>query len=431
MQKRITMICSFIIIFLLNIGIVQGKSPIIVDKGVVGTKYTVFFENQTAYLSRDGSEAIPISSNTTISKPGNYFLWLTNDKYSQGITFTLAANKDSNEWVINKEEEIEEILKYTMENFKTNITIKFNYGNFNIDELNNIFFKYANQLEEKYPKISFESIGVASRQGEKPLVKVQLAYVDKDINLLKYQDKWINKEVIRLINEKIDPAMVDYEREFGFYTYLIENTRYSDKIVGGQRQVIDTPMTHTIYGALKEGVAVCDGYAKSLMYLLNAVGVPTKMVTGEGEGIPHAWNMVKIQNQNYHVDSTWGDKGNDQIGGFYDYFNETDDYIAKTHLWDKKSYPKCYDTAYSFSYIPLELKNVYKVKNTKEWQQTLEQFAREDPSQSSIIFYDENKYKWEIDKLVNELCNCLDAQIQYQVIKKYNNVIISFRQVEK
>ncbi len=67
-----------------------------------------------------------------------------------------------------------------------------------------------------------------------------------------------------------------------------------------------------IYGALHDGKAVCEGYARAYKYLMEKVGVPCVLVSGtatnsEGKTESHAWNYVQIDNEWYAVDVTWDD----------------------------------------------------------------------------------------------------------------------------
>ena len=64
-------------------------------------------------------------------------------------------------------------------------------------------------------------------------------------------------------------------------------------------------VSHSAYGALTKGVAVCQGYALAYKLLLTRAGVPCVFVTSTS--MNHAWNMVQIDGGWYHVDSTWDD----------------------------------------------------------------------------------------------------------------------------
>ena len=60
-----------------------------------------------------------------------------------------------------------------------------------------------------------------------------------------------------------------------------------------------------IYGALVGGLAVCEGYTKAYIYLLQKVGIKSEICASDS--MNHAWNIVYIDDIPYHVDVTWDD----------------------------------------------------------------------------------------------------------------------------
>ena len=98
------------------------------------------------------------------------------------------------------------------------------------------------------------------------------------------------------------------------------------------------PITHTAYGALKDGVAVCEGYACAAMLMLRALGIPCDLEVGTcigGGG--HGWNLVQLDGQWYQLDVTW----NDGSSSREDYLLVNDDYMRKSRTWDYGNYPAC------------------------------------------------------------------------------------------
>lgn len=88
------------------------------------------------------------------------------------------------------------------------------------------------------------------------------------------------------------------------HDYIISNTKYD--------QDMDNNNIYTAYGALKERIAVCEGYAKAFKYILDDLGIPCVIACGvarnsNGETESHAWNYVKIDGGWYAVDCTWDD----------------------------------------------------------------------------------------------------------------------------
>ena len=104
----------------------------------------------------------------------------------------------------------------------------------------------------------------------------------------------LREEIAAAAEDIIFPlrGQTDYEKVKGIYEYLIHNTEY------------DLSCTdQSLIQVLLEGRGVCAGYARSMQYLLRELGVETLYV-GNDE---HAWNIVRIDGEYYHVDATQGD----------------------------------------------------------------------------------------------------------------------------
>ena len=88
------------------------------------------------------------------------------------------------------------------------------------------------------------------------------------------------------------------------HDYLVEHISYDTSL--------SRPYIYNIYGAMVQNVCVCEGYARSMKYLLDSINVECTMVIGKGtnsEGITenHAWNYVRLNNTWYAIDATWDD----------------------------------------------------------------------------------------------------------------------------
>ena len=62
---------------------------------------------------------------------------------------------------------------------------------------------------------------------------------------------------------------------------------------------------YTAYGALCTGKAVCQGYAVLFYRLCKEAGLSVRIISGTGNGGPHAWSIVRIGSKYYNVDCTW------------------------------------------------------------------------------------------------------------------------------
>lgn len=118
--------------------------------------------------------------------------------------------------------------------------------------------------------------------------------------------------------------------------------------------------THNIYGALIEKNVVCEGYARSFKYILDALNIPCVLVSGNatnsaGETESHMWNYVQINGNWYGVDVTWDDPI--IIGGISSK-SIHHDYLCKGSITFNKSHVisnRISDTGMAFSYPELNI----------------------------------------------------------------------------
>lgn len=103
----------------------------------------------------------------------------------------------------------------------------------------------------------------------------------------------------------IKPSYNDEEKALVFHDAILENCAYDTAAE-------PRALSYTAYGALVNGVAVCQGYSLAYAYLLEQVGIQAVMVSSES--MVHAWNMVLIDGSYYHVDLTWDDFLNTRLG---------------------------------------------------------------------------------------------------------------------
>lgn len=151
------------------------------------------------------------------------------------------------------------------------------------------------------------------------------------------------KEAKKIIAQ-LSPEMDDYEKLKFFHDYLILNCKTDTTYA----------FADTVYGALVEKRALCEGYSKAFAYLCNLAGIENTIITGETY-VPHMWNMVKLGGNWYHVDVTW-DKPDDQLHEvfpgvvLYQYFMVTDAVMRNTHIIDNSVYvpPQAFGTSENY-----------------------------------------------------------------------------------
>ena len=97
---------------------------------------------------------------------------------------------------------------------------------------------------------------------------------------------------------------------------------------------------YTPYSILFNGEGVCEGYALTTLLLLDAAGIEARYISGEVPSGLHAWNLVRVNNEWYHLDTTWNDPVPNQPGnGRDDYFLVSDATLRADHKWEPGHYP--------------------------------------------------------------------------------------------
>ena len=103
---------------------------------------------------------------------------------------------------------------------------------------------------------------------------------------------------------------------------------------------------HSAYGALFAGQAVCDGYAEAFLLLCKCAEIPCIFVTGTAAGQAHAWNLVQLGGQWYHVDCAW-----DDLRQEHGYFLRDDAFMQRDHAWDRSAFPAANGDRFSYQSI--------------------------------------------------------------------------------
>lgn len=160
-------------------------------------------------------------------------------------------------------------------------------------------------------------------EGEEEVISIVLKYYE-DIEELDIMKQKLNDVVDKVVNEanNISTAI---EKEKYVHDYLAKKIQYDMDMKEDQRS----------YGALVYDKAVCSGYAKAFQLIMRKLNIPTFYVNGDitkdGDLGPHAWNIIKLDEDYYNVDLTWNDRDKDNTI-VYKYFNISDEEINSNHV---------------------------------------------------------------------------------------------------
>ena len=191
-------------------------------------------------------------------------------------------------------------------------------------ELSDVFF----QLRLDHPEI-FWAEGFHYRYYQDSASITFLPEYIFEKGKIKEHQKALKARVEKLVR----PAMKlsEWEKEKYVHDFICENVHY-DKL--------KKSYSHEIIGPLGQGVGVCEGIAKSVKVLCDALGIWCMIaICGNNpeKGIKyrHTWNIVKIGGTYYHLDATFDNTlGKHSFGAKeirYDYFNLDDKNIFRDH----------------------------------------------------------------------------------------------------
>ncbi len=112
------------------------------------------------------------------------------------------------------------------------------------------------------------------------------------------------KELTNAVDDLLDDLNVskksDYQKVCAVYDYICDNITYDYENLEDDSYTLK----FSAYAALINKTAVCQGYALLFYRLMLELDVDARLIAGDGGG-PHAWNIVKLDDVYYNLDSTW------------------------------------------------------------------------------------------------------------------------------
>ena len=137
-----------------------------------------------------------------------------------------------------------------------------------------------------------------------------------DNELLAYRQLFIIADELQL------KELSDIDAVMAVHDYLVRNTVY-DEVTSASGS---GGPSHYAEGTLLNGLAVCSGYASTFQLFMMLTGIPCEYVWND----VHAWNLVQVEEEWYHIDVTWDDpvKSHPELL-LYTHFMMTDEEISK------------------------------------------------------------------------------------------------------
>ena len=248
--------------------------------------------------------------------------------------------------------ELENIILEQMKEYNPDFNIKYTGSLDNIKEvLANLVDKDI-YLKSNFSEVKWDISGTNAVS----YINVKVTYIITAEERIK-ADKIIDS----ILADIIKPYMNNHEKVKAVHDYIVLNGKYdTNKIY------------YSDYDLLTEGTSVCNGYALLTYNMLNKLNIPVNLVYGTAAGEDHIWNMVKLGDYWFHLDTTWNDPSSDVGTVLYSYYMLTEKEITKDHIIDEnleipKSTKNYYDYLKELSYEKLLAEtglDMYNAENT-------------------------------------------------------------------
>lgn len=232
-------------------------------------------------------------------------------------------------------EELADSFYYYLSHWETNFDIHYvgstadieNIIQSAVDEASNRNHYILGHLAER--KIEYEYSSFDAK------IRVHQTYLTNDP-----QEQIVDEKVAQILSTVQADSMSDFEKVKFVNDFIVKNTAYSTE---------SNASPHSAYAVLQEQKGVCQGYALLALKMLEGLGMEAQYVIGDVYTGGHAWNLVKVDGEWYHLDTTWNDPTPDRKNVVrYEYFLISDEQMSKDHTWVQSDYPKAASVKFNF-----------------------------------------------------------------------------------
>ncbi len=139
------------------------------------------------------------------------------------------------------------------------------------------------------------------------------------------QQKAMEARIAKLVRPA--QGLGEWEKERYIHDFICTSVRY-DKL--------KKAYSHEIIGPLGQGVGVCEGIAKTVKLLCDRLGIWCMIAVSDANPekkikYRHAWNIIRLGGQTYHLDATFDNSLGAEGEIRYDYFNLDDGRLFRDH----------------------------------------------------------------------------------------------------
>lgn len=205
-----------------------------------------------------------------------------------------------------------------------------------------IFERYDSLIKSnKFYKINNQEILTYTSDGMPCFMDKYSSYIKQNFEnyeYCKFMTDYVKAMTAYVVKNETNDNMTDMEKAVKLHNWILDRTTYDPNEAELFRQLkagetpdytLQSKKNHvdaSVYLHQRNGVyyTVCEGYAKCYKLLLNEAGIEAYYISGNGNPVGHAWNLVNINGIFYHVDACWDDENYDAGAYKYDNFMKSD-----------------------------------------------------------------------------------------------------------
>lgn len=236
---------------------------------------------------------------------------------------------------IGTEQELEDFLYHKIVRHENDFIISIDYNKLNADVLDKVFGRLHEKPEvfDFYSQVKFNTL---KSKNNKYRLNTSIKY-----DISKQDKEKVDDYIRKWVKDNIFEGMTEEEKVRAIHDYMVREYHYN---YGDKDEKINGYPVYSSAALIFGKGGVCQSYSILFYKMAVEAGLKTKFIEGktygeENEG--HAWNMVFIGGNWYHIDVTWDDPINGEPSTiYYDYYLKSDEDMGRTHSWDRKKYPK-------------------------------------------------------------------------------------------
>lgn len=126
------------------------------------------------------------------------------------------------------------------------------------------------------------------------------------------QEQVVSKNVSQILSHLSLSGLSNYEKAEKIYDYIVKNVSYD------YQHYLDSSYIpqFTAYAALVDKKAVCEGYSLLFYRIAVEAGITCRIVSGKVGNSAHGWNLLKLDDLYYCIDTTFASSGNNSDSYF-------------------------------------------------------------------------------------------------------------------